>query len=188
MDLDTPGRALRDTLGAIRTPLNQKKMEMDGATLTIGIISIVLFALPFALDYRSRRKKKAHLLSALHDAAALQQRKLGYVDMCNGIAMGMDQGMHMLFYYNGREANATVQHVDLSTLRSCHALRDGRMAKADDAEGMPTSVELCLVTNEKNSSEIRLVLYRSAHGTTLNGEVQFADNWARLINGRPKGK
>lgn len=161
---------------------------MDNATLTIGIICVVLFALPFVLDYRSRRKKKARLLGAIKDAAARQQRTLGYADTSNGIAMGLDQGMNALYFYNAQEAGATVQHVDLSAVRSCQALRDGRAAKATEADGMPVSVELSFTPKDNGKGETRLVLYRSAYGTTLDGEVLFADTWARMINDRLKGK
>ncbi|MBK9177038.1 MAG: hypothetical protein IPM46_12055 [Flavobacteriales bacterium] len=161
---------------------------MDNATLTIGIICLALFALPFVLDYRSRRKKAARLQSAMRDAAQQQRSTIGQVDTCNGIALGMDEDKKTLFFYNEREENPAVQHVNLAEVRSCEALRDGRTAKADDAEGMPASVELCLVPKENSRDEKRLVLYRSGYGTTLDGEVQFADNWARLINGWLKSK
>lgn len=159
-------------------------MEWDGATTTIGLLCVALFALPFALDYRSRMKKKARLHQALHDAAARQQRLMGAMGTCAGVALGMDKSGKHLYFFNEREANPAVQRVNLAEVRSCHALRDGRPTKAAEADGMPATVELCLLPTDGATGETRLVLYRSAYGTALDGEVQFATEWARTISER----
>lgn len=159
-------------------------MEMDGATLSIGIIALMLFALPFVLDLRSRRKRTARLLDTLRKAAAAQGYRIAHVDTSNGIALGLDEGRNTLFFHNEREEGSGVQQVDLATVRACQVMRDGRTHRTASTDGLPDRLELGLLPKDKGRSETRLVLYRATYGTVLNGEVQLAEAWTARINDR----
>ncbi len=163
-------------------------MEMDGATIAIGIIVLAIFVLPFVLDYRSRKKKAAERLRTLQGIAQQHQCKVDQHVLCGEAALGLDSKKNFLFYLNQRQDILTSQHVDLAEIRACQAIKDKRAAKGAEASPLPDRVELSLLPKDKGKSETRLLLYQATYGAQVNGEIQIADEWAGLINARLASK
>jgi hypothetical protein len=170
------------------TILKNQKMEMDGATAMVGIVVLALCALPFVLDHRRRSKKAAQLLRTLRELAKQHQCKVDHHDQCGDAVLGLDKDRNALVFHAQRQDVVTSHFVDLAEVRACQAIKAKRSTKGGGTDAMLDRVELCLLPKDTTKSETHLVLYQAAHGVLVNGEIQFADKWAQLINDRLKNK
>ena len=166
----------------------EKKMEIDNATIIVAIIGVALFAVPFVLDWRRRTKNAARLIGVVREAARLQHCKIRRHAVCGGTVLGLDTEKNMVFFFASWEDAATVQHVDLTRMRACEAVKSGRTAKGTNSDARLDRVELRFLPREKDAGETRWVLYRERLGVHVDGEAQLADEWAQLINARLNGK
>ncbi|MBK6343858.1 MAG: hypothetical protein IPF41_15080 [Flavobacteriales bacterium] len=156
-------------------------MELDWGTAAFGIVFMLLCALPFALDYRSRMRKTKRLVQPLLKAAQQQGCQVHQHETCNLVILGLDERKNILFSFNALDDGATVQRIDLSRVRSC------RTENGSNGSALTHRVELLFQMKEKGMTDLRLELYREGANLPLNGELQFADKWSRLINDRLKG-
>jgi len=157
-------------------------MGMDRATAIVLILTIALLALPFALDYMSRRRKRSGLLKLLHHAARSHQGQLHQHEIAGQVALGLDNEKKLLFFINQQEQADTVLHVPLAKVQSCKLLVNDRSVKGELTDARTERVELVFPLKERAGKEHRLLLYRESLGSLPNGEAQLASNWAALLN------
>jgi hypothetical protein len=81
-------------------------------------------------------------------------------------------------------ATDAVHEIDLATMRACEVFKSYRNGKGEQRDAVLERVELCLLPRDRNKTGTRLELYRNGQGPLLNGELQFADQWAALIESR----
>jgi len=163
-------------------------MEMDWATAVIGIMALVLLSLPFVLDRRSRAKRGELVLRSMQELAQQNGRTLELHESCGHTTFGMDAGKNYLFHAGEQSGKLVLQHVDLSMVGNCHVVKGSRNVKARNGQAVIERLELCLTPKDKSRSETRFELYREGLSPGLNGELQFAEKWAALINTRLKGR
>lgn len=156
-------------------------MEMDGATLVVLIISVTLLVTPFVLDHRRRSRSSARLIGLLRDAVQHQKYELHAHEILNDMAIGMDKVKKVLFLLDQSRGMGALQQVQLAQFKGCEAIKTARRGKEGQSDGPVERVELCFRHMERKS-DVRLVLYRNEIGSPLNGEVQFAESWAGMVN------
>jgi hypothetical protein len=163
-------------------------MELDWATALVGIFAVVLCTLPFILDHRSRTKKAKLLLGSLQKIAKQHGCNVDLHEACGRSALGLDERKNALFFFDQNEEQITTRYVDLADVRTCQAVKATRTVKGPPANVIMERVELAFQPKDRSKAETRFELYREGSSAYLNGEVQFADKWARQINERLKGK
>lgn len=162
-------------------------MEIDGTTAIIGIISVALFALPFALDYRRRMRKGAKQLSTLQAIAREQQCTIHQHEACGDDVLGLDTQRKMLFHLSERDGRTSTQLVPLAHARTCQVAKSERGRKGAHDEDRIDRIELSFTSKDKEWPGTSIVLFTASYGAPLNGELQFAEKWAGLVNGLMKG-
>lgn len=173
--------------GLSRNINKTKKMEMDWGTAAFGLAFMLACALPFALDYRSRARKAKRLVEPLLLAAQQHGCQVQQYETCNHVILGLDERQNILFGYHALHEGAAVQRIDLSRVRSCRTVQSTRNEHGPNGGTLTDRLELLFQLKEKGGAELRLELYRDG-AQPLNGELQFADKWSRMINDRLKGK
>lgn len=161
-------------------------MEIDGGTIMVSIICVALLALPFALDYRRRTKKRGQLLRALGDLAQEHQCRIHQHGSCSDVALGLDVDRSFLFFFSLRGVASASWHLDLSQIRACQVVKTKRSGKGMDPDARLEQVEMSFLPKDHGKSATRLVLYSETFGFLVEGEEQFADKWSQLINDRLK--
>lgn len=163
-------------------------MEMDWGTAVVGIVALILCSLPFILDRRSRTKKAKLVLGSLQGIAKQHSCNVDQYEACGHAALGLDERKKALFFFSHAGEQHTTRYVDLAEVRACQAVKATRTVKGPNAAVIMERVELALLPKDTGKAETRLELYREGSSSYLNGEVQFVDKWAKLINDRLKGK
>ncbi len=170
----------------VRTiPEQKKKMEMDGGTATVLIVTVALLIAPFLVDLRRRRRNGRALLRILQDAASANGYILHQYEVHADIALGLDDRNKRLFVLRRRKDGTVPQEVDLAQVQACQVRKTGRDGKQVQADDRIATVELSL--SAKAGGNIPVVLYSEEHGAHMDGELLLAEKWATLVNGTIRG-
>lgn len=162
-------------------------MEVDMGTVITGIIFLALFALPFVLDRRSRARKKKLALLALQQLALQHQCRIDHHELCGTVALGLDKGKNAIFYLRQEKEGQTTLFAHLAEMRNCTLVgAASRTKQAGSAIATTDRVQLTLLPKDASKAELRLEIFDAGSGLQLNGELQVAERWLKLIQDRLK--
>lgn len=155
-------------------------MEMDMGTLLVGAISVALFALPFILTIRGRKRKQKSLLQALAILADRYNTKVDRKEFCGNYAIGMDRDRRFVFFHKVTKEGSQQQIVALTVTEQCKAINIGRKVGEDR---IIESLGLQFIPKDRSQPEPFLEFYNHQQRYQLSGELQSMEGWARTING-----
>lgn len=162
-------------------------MEVDMGTAITGIVFLALFALPFVLDRRNRVGKKKRALLSLQQFALQHQCGIDQHELSGTVALGLDKGKNAIFYIRQEKDGRSSHYVHLAEMRSCNLVSAVRNTKQGGAAVAPTDrVQLNLQPKDASRAEVRLEIFDAGSGLQLNGELQVAERWSKLIQDRLK--
>src|SRR5690606_3927059 len=155
-------------------------MKMDVGTLLVGLISVGVFALPFVLTVRGRRKKKNRLVKSLNHLAAGQNTTLGQKEFCGNYVIGMDRENNFVFFQKTiKKELQPPQMVDLSQIKACKILNQANNVKG---ERIIEKLGLQFQPIKNDRPEIYLEFYHHEQSYQVQGELQSLENWSQRIN------
>src|SRR5690554_979767 len=92
---------------------------MDATTIIITAIALARFAIPIAIDQRSK-KKRSRLEKQLRDAAGKYDLQLDQFETWStNYAIGLDPSAKKLIYLNTENADNPDQLIDLTDYKGC---------------------------------------------------------------------
>lgn len=162
-------------------------MEMDLGSTIIGVVSIVLFMLPFVLLNRGRKKREKVLLQSLNKIASQHKCKIKKHEIFNNFIIGFDDSQNILFYYNRLDHNDGIKVIDLKEIESCKVVITNRTYNnRQGSQRIVDKLELCFYPYVQVEQNIHLVFFNSDLNMQLSGELQSIENWSKYINDRLK--
>ena len=99
------------------------------------------------------------------------------------LSINTDQSFRFIFFYKKTETGESACRVKLSEIRSCKVSSTGRTV-GDKGNSILVTDKLNLVFNpiDKNQPSVVLELFNSDENMQLNGEIQLAEKWEKVIN------
>ncbi len=156
-------------------------------TAITGIVFLALFALPFVLDRRNRAGKKKRALLSLQQLALQHQCRIDQHELCGTVALGLDKGKNAIFYIREEKDGQSSKFAHLADIRSCNLVNALRSTKQGGAAIASTDrVQLNLLPKDASKAELYLEIFDAGSGLQLNGELQVAERWSKLIQDRLK--
>ena len=156
-------------------------------TAITGIVFLALFALPFVLDRRNRAGKKKRALLSLQQLALQHQCRIDQHELSGAVALGLDKGKNAIFYIRQEKDGHSSHFAPLAEMRSCNLVNSMRSTKQGGAVIAPTDrVQLNLLPKDASKAEVHLEIFDAGSGLQLNGELQVAERWSKLIHDRLK--
>tara|TARA_R110001583_G_scaffold77046_1_gene210156 strand:+ start:8026 stop:8514 length:489 start_codon:yes stop_codon:yes gene_type:complete len=149
---------------------------MDSGTLIIGLIILVICALPFILSGRNRITNEQNIKKAFFELAQKNNTSILQNDFWFKTAIGINTTSHQLFFYRKIKDNETSAIINLSEYQKCSII------KLNDGGNNIDIIQLVLVPNAAKKSKIILEFYNSRFTTMLDGENQLVDKWSKIIN------
>ncbi len=126
---------------------------------------------------------------SLQNIAHQHHCTIGRQEFCGDFVFGMDQSSHYVFYFKQGKQESVSQFVDLSKIQSCQVVKKARTVKGERENlSIIEWIELSFLPSDKSEGETRLRVYDEKSNFQLNGELQFAEKWARQLNDRLKNK
>lgn len=151
---------------------------MELGTSLIGIVCVIICALPFVLTSRSKNKKIKKQLITLKDLAKKHSSEITQHDAYSYYAIGLDASKKILSFISKAETSLTKQAVNLETIQSCNVVKISKSKNQKDIDGL----YLKLTPTDKNESEILLEFFNADVSYQLGEELQSITKWNLIIN------
>lgn len=151
---------------------------MDLGITIITIICVAICAMPFILTIRSRKKRERKMFESIKELSKRHNCDITQHEICGNYAIGIDDNKEFVFFE--LTANETTNHhvVDLSTINNCIVERKNSKNQTI------ASLDLKLISNNKNKPDIVLEFYNVDLSYQPNGEIESVEKWNKLINKR----
>lgn len=162
-------------------------MELGSAI--VGAVSIAAFTLPVVLMTRNRRKKGKHFKDLLTQLAAQHDCQIDQHEIFGNFAIGLNANKNFVFFCKETEEKVDEKVVDLGKIRNCEVLSTSRTLKVKEGnQRVIDRIELDFIPGAKGTAETKIEFFNADLFPQLSGELQSAEKWSKLINGRLKGK
>lgn len=157
---------------------------MESGTTIIGLILLFIMVLPFILLSKKKSKGGKHFLSILFDLAKKNNSKISEHELWNNVAVGIDRDTHQLYFIRKTATNNIVYNIDLSEIQKCRLVNSNRKVNYKGGSyNVIDRLELAFTYCDKIKPEIILEFYNSEYDSVaLNGELQLASKWLKIIN------
>lgn len=147
---------------------------MKTESIIIGVLSILICALPFIVQFRTRRKREKSLFLSLQKISNQNGGKITEYEFCGDFVIGFDEKSKFIFFYKLKNGQEVSEFVDLSVIQSCYDIKNKRQ--------IMEQIFLCFTFKNKSQDDTRLELYDAEANLQLSGEFQFVDKWVNKIN------
>lgn len=158
-------------------------MKMDLGTLLVGLISVGLFALPFVLTIRGRKRKQRKLMNSISALADRYNTKIGESEFCGNYAIGMDPEQRFVFFHKQFGDRVEEQIVVLLDMKSCKSLNQSSNVGGNR---VIERLGLQFVPKDRDKAETVLEFYNDNEDNQLSGQFQSMEQWSKLIGNRLK--
>ncbi|RAV29174.1 hypothetical protein DN748_09650 [Sinomicrobium soli] len=150
-----------------------------GATL-IGIICVLICAVPFIWTSNIRRKKEKGLLLALQNSAKQQHCEITQHEVCGNYAIGMDEKNNHVFFQLKTGEDIETKCIDLSVMEQCEVENISKYLQKNKLviEGL----NLHFTATDVKQTAVVLEFYNHEVSYPLIGELQSIEKWNTLIN------
>jgi hypothetical protein len=157
---------------------------MDLGTAIISLVMLAIAIMPFAWVRIINKKKQQQLLQALQQLANKHNCTISNHECVRDFIIGIDEASNHLFYYKKTQGGEITRQIKLADIRNCKVVNIGHTG---NHHGIG-KLELSFAPNAHNEPPVVWVLYDAEESLQLQGELQAANKWAKLVNERLAGK
>lgn len=157
---------------------------MDLSTTIMGIVILLICALPIILSAINRSRKKKKTLQVLFDFATKNNCKLNQYELSNNLTIGIDIAAQMVFFAKQSKDNVILQQINLSQIQKCRLVNSSRSVKNKESNfSVVEKIELVFTYQDKNKKDGIWEFYNHlTDGPTFSGEMLFIEKWCKFIN------
>ncbi len=147
---------------------------METESIIIGILAILICALPFITQYRARRKREKSLFLSLQKISNQNGGNITEHEFCGDFVIGFDEKSKFIFFFKFKNGQEVSEFVDLSKVQFCFDVKNKNQ--------IMEQIFLCFTFKNKSQDDTRFELYDAEVNSQLSGELQFVDKWISKIN------
>ncbi|QVY64900.1 hypothetical protein [Polaribacter sp. Q13] len=152
---------------------------MDLGTIIIGIICIVICALPFVLTNKNKKKKEKELLDLLKDFAKEHNSEITNHEIGEHYAIGIDESKNAISFLQKTKEKNNLQYVDLTTIKSCEISNISKSLGKNETTLDKLNLKLNAI--DKNKPNVILEFYNSDISFQPVNEFDVIEKWNKLI-------
>ena len=155
---------------------------MDLGTVITSCILLAVCTLPFVLMNRKKQKRIKELVSNFSDIIKSKGLEVGQYDVCGDIVIGMDSNSAHVFYYKKHKETASNMEIEMNSIANCNVSKiysDGSNVAHDNTS--IDKITLLFALKSSASKEKSIVLFDDDDNLQLDGELQLAEKWSKLI-------
>ncbi|MFY8188583.1 MAG: hypothetical protein ACOVLC_11565 [Flavobacterium sp.] len=155
---------------------------MDSSITVIGLIIVLICAVPFVVMYFNNRKKENEMMQSLHAMASNNKSKITAHEFCGDFVLGIDETKKFVYFHKQNKDFSNSSFVNLSQTKECHITKkqDEDVSKSSIYAMQSVSLSFRKVNDVHHETHFELFNRQLNH--QLSGELQFADQWSKRIN------
>jgi len=157
-----------------------KKHTMDLGTIIIGVICIVLCALPFVLTNKNKKNKEKEVLNSLKDFARQHNSEIREHEIGECYGIGLDTAKNTISFLQKTKEDVKLQFIDLNTVKNSEINNLSKSIGRN--ETTLDKLHLKLNVMGKNKSSIVLEFYNSDINFQPGTEFDSIEKWNKTIN------
>ncbi len=159
---------------------------MDLGTITSLAAFLFVCLIMIVIAGRNSRKNEKQFLQAFYGLAEKHQCKISQYDRWRNTAIGIDENTGKVFFIRKLEGKEILLYVNLEEILKCRVINTSRNVSSKEGKiKVIDKLELAFTYRDKNSPEIYLEFYNADYESlTLRGELQMAEKWCEIANGR----
>jgi hypothetical protein len=89
---------------------------MDLGTLIVGLLSLAVCILPFAIINNNRKKGEKQILQSLSNIAIQHHCQITKHEICGEFGIGIDESKNFIMFFDKRKNKLIEQIIDLSDM------------------------------------------------------------------------
>ncbi len=158
---------------------------MDLSSSIIGAILLAVCVLPLVLLGRKSGKKEKVLLRMLQAEAQQEGCIVNTYEFSGDCVIGLDETANQLFFAKKTDKEESSKSVKLNEIQNCRLITTGELAKnTDSSQRTMETLGLAFRSVKKETPEFTLEFFNTQDSIQLNGELQLAEKWVRIVNTR----
>jgi len=157
-----------------------KKHKMDLGTTIIGIVCIILCALPFVLTNKNKKKKEKEVLNKLKEFAKQHNSEIYTHEVSECYAIGLNESKNAISFLQKTKEEMKFQFIDLNTIKNSEINNISKTLRKN--ETTLDKLHLKLNAANKNKPSIVLEFYNSDINFQPGNEFDSIEKWNKIIN------
>jgi len=159
---------------------------MDSNSLIIGLILLAMCILPLYFFNLSRKRKQHRIMESLNNIAGSHNCRISHFDVCGELVIGWDEERKFVFYHRKSNDITSELYMDLAAVKGCKVIHSTRTVKLKDGNQKITERVELNFSQLNNGDEVKWEFFNEEFNTQLNGELQLAEKWSKMINNKLK--
>lgn len=151
---------------------------MDIISITIGIVFLALFTVPFLIVRMSNRKKERELIAYFKQLALENNVAISEFDCWNKqYIIGIDAEKRTMCYLQSSENKEKFEVIVCSEIKLVEGIRTDK-----SNTNVVVIDKLELVIELKNGRTLPLEFFNASISNGLSGEIVLVEKWKKLLN------
>lgn len=155
---------------------------MDTSSIIIGVITLIICAIPFVRVSRGNKKRRNKNLKSLKDWTIENNLKLDKIESHSDFILGLDSNEKTFVFFKESNENS-IEKIPLSNVTQVNLVKETTVS--NDAKGLNSriaKVSLEFSLKLSSSSSVQVELFDLEKNHQLSGEIQLGQEWAKHIN------
>jgi len=156
---------------------------MDFKSSIIVVIIIAAIGIPMLMGSIKNKKRKQQKLKTLAQLAKENQCVIADYELAVNYAIAMDKTQQWLFYLKERAETTRLEAIPLAAYKTCELNKVcNPQAGRENQTYVIDALELHFVPRKPSAEDVVLDIFSVEDNKQLNGELQSAQKWVKLIN------
>jgi hypothetical protein len=154
----------------------KKINKMETGKLIASLLMMACFIVPFTIMGIRKKRNKKQIVNSLSDYAKQNLCKIDEYEVCEEYVIGIDKGLHFLFFLQKGEEENQFYKINLNEIKSAKKLI------TRDSSGRINRLAIAFYPLKKNVETLELEFYNSEQKFEINNELQTLEKWNLIIS------
>jgi hypothetical protein len=154
---------------------------MDLGIVLIGAIVIAIFAVPFIVMGRNRKKVEKQFLQSLISLADKNNYQIFIHEFCTDYSIGIDTKENVILFYRKTKDRVIEETIKLADFKKCQIVK----TKNNNQKSIDR-LNLHFIPLASNQPETILEFYNIEDNLQIFGQYQSIERWSKIINNQLK--
>ena len=133
--------------------------------------------------YIKRKRREGQMLQILSGIAGRNGSHVAMHEVFGDFIIGMDESHSHVFFYKKNQGNPLEQSINLSAIQQCKVVNSTVNIQGKNGKYQVTDrLALTFIPKDKSLAASRLEFFNAEDSMQLNGELQVAEKWAKMVH------
>jgi hypothetical protein len=155
---------------------------MDTSSILIGVLTLIIWAIPFTLVSRRNKKRNNKNLKLLSDWSIENKLKLDKIESHSDFILGLDSTEKTFVFFKGSSENRIVK-IPLFNVSQVQLVKETVVSNDNSVHNSRIkSVYLEFSQKNSQSQSLQIELFSIEKHHQLSGEIQLGQEWVKQMN------